>query len=418
MLAAIVALDPGTSVAQVPAAVPAPAYETPQLWPAAKFLPGAELAGEGWEIEPTVSNDGIYNTWGVSSEVGPYQITGDERLFELLVEIEATIRLQEISKGREFARGLGDAGKAQWDAVMGVATAPVETVKKLPEGASRFLGRIGNTVKHTVQGTLDIDTNATPAETAREIFGVEKAKRLIAADLGVNPFSHNPALQRALNQVATVRALGKLTVDIGSMVVIPVTIGHVLTGTNIASTLTKEQIAADPKELAEANKTRALAAGIPASSIDALNRNVCYNPWSLTSLWNCLAAMGSVKTTVFVDMAAGASSDLDAFYFVRVAQIMAFLQSRGAGIQELVPLTHTVACVQKDGSLLVPLWFDYAIWTPDAFASATELQTLAKSRNAPSATIITTGKFSAIAADRLSAMGLRTIPSVMLPNSP
>lgn len=196
-------------------------FETPGAWPATAFLPGAHLAGNGWRIDPMISNDGIYNTWGVSSQIGPYHITGNERLIELLREIEATIRLQEISKGKEFAMGLADAGKEKWDSVVNVAKDPVGTVTKLPQGASRFLGRVGNTMKHTVQGKLDIDTKAKPEDTMRNLLGVEKAKRLLAAELGVNPYTHNDALQRVLNEVAAVRAFGKLTVNVGSMVVVP-----------------------------------------------------------------------------------------------------------------------------------------------------------------------------------------------------
>ncbi len=407
----------GIAFAEPPAAgIPEPpsstnsTFETPKVWPATAFLPNAHLPGNGWRIDPVVSNDGIYNTWGVSSQIGPFQVTGNERLIELLREIEATIRLQEISKGKEFAMGLADAGKEKWDSVVYVAKDPVGTVTKLPQGASRFLGRVGNTMKHTVQGKLDIDTKAKPEDTMRNLLGMEKAKRLIAAELGVNPFSHNAALQRVLNEVAAVRAFGKLTVNVGSMVVVPVTAGWVMTVTNVASSLTKEQIASDPKELAAANKTRALAMGITVASFEALNSNTHYDPWTLTAIWNSLTTLGPVKSTGFVDLAASATSDLDAFYFLRVAQIMANLQARGANIVELLPLPYTVACVQKDGSLLLPLWLDYAIWTPEAEAAAMEFQALKKARNAPRAVVVTSGDFSPDAAKQIRQLGIEILP--------
>lgn len=385
-------------------------FETPKVWPATTFLPNAHIPANGWRIDPVVSNDGIYNTWGVSSAVGPFQVTGNERLIELLREIEATIRLQEISKGKEFAMGLADAGKEKWDSVVHVARDPVGTVTKLPQGASRFLGRVGNTVKHTVQGKLDIDTKAKPEDTARNLLGIEKAKRLIAAELGVNPFSHNAALQRALNDVATVRAFGKLTVNVGSMVVVPVTAGWVMTGTNVATSLTTEQVAADPKELAAANRKHAMAMGIPAASFEALNSNAHYDPWTLTAIWNSLAALGPVNPTSFVDIAASATSDLDAFFFLRVSQTMANLQMRGANIVELLPLPYTVACVQKNGALLLPLWLDYAIWTPEAEAAALEFQALQQSRKAPQAIVVTSGDFSPEASAQIQHLGIQILP--------
>jgi len=389
-------------------------FETPRVWPSTAFLAGAHLPGDGWRIDPVVSNDGVYNTWGVSSRIGPFHITGDERLVELLREIEATIRLQEISKGREFALGLQDAAKAQFDAVKQVATDPVNTVKRLPQGASRFLGRVGNTVKHTVQGNLDIDKSATADQTARNLLGIEKAKRLIAAELGVNPYSQNPELQRALNQVATVRAFGKLAVSVGSAVFVPATLGHVLTGINITSALTKEQIAADPKELAAANRARAIASGISAASFDALNANTHYDPWTLTAIWNSLATIKAAGRSEFARIAAGASSDLDAFYFLRVAQMIAQLPA----VSEILPFTDTVVCVHPDGSLVLPLWLDYAIWTPRAEAAAIELADLAKSRGAPSATLLTTGSLSPFAVQRYTALGIATLRHAAVPGRP
>ncbi|MEX1117639.1 MAG: hypothetical protein WEB60_02485 [Terrimicrobiaceae bacterium] len=390
-------------------------FETPKVWQASVFLPGSTMRGEGWQIDPTVSNDGIYNTWGITSTVGLYHITGDERLLELIREVQATIRLHEISKGREFAEGFADAGKAQWESIKGVAKDPVGTVTKLPQGAGRFLGRVGSTVKHAVQGQLDTSNTGSPEQAARHFLGIEKAKRLIAAELGVNPYSKNQALQKVLDEVAMVRAFGKLTVNIGSAIVVPVTAGWVLTGTNVASALTQEQVAATPGELVAANRKRALASGISEASFEALNSNPHYDPWTLTAIWNSLSAMAPVDPAVYLGLAAGASTDLDAFFFLRVAQTMSLLQSRGAKIQELLPLSFTVACVTQDGSLIVPLWLDYAIWTPEAKAAAMELQDLATDRKAASVHVVTTGDFSPIAAEQLKAMGIQTHPHSRIP---
>jgi len=400
-----------------PAAASA-AFELPRVWPSTAFLPGADQPGPGWRIGPTVSNDGIYNTWSVSSAIGPFEITGNERLIELLREIEATIRLQELSKSREFAQGLADAGRARLDSVVQVAKDPVETVRRLPQGASRFLGRVGGTINNAMHGSLDIDRSATPEETARRLMGIERAKRLIAAELGVNPYSHNQILQRALNDVATVRALGTVTISVGSMIVVPATIGYAMTGVTVTSSLTREQVAAEPRELAAANRARALAAGLPAASIDALNANPHYDPWTLTALWNSIAEIGPVNSVVFVDMAAAASSDLDAFFFLRNIQIIAMLQSRGARIREFIALPFTVACVMGDGAIVLPLWLDYAIWTPQAEAAAQELLAIAKARNAPMVTVVTTGDFSPAAIGRLSALGIQTRTRILMQATP
>ena len=395
---------------------PGTIFESPQNWPSTAFLPGANIPGNGWQINGTVHNDGLYNTWGVSSQYGPYQITGNERLLQLLREIEATQKLNAMSKTKEFGEAMKKAGIAQLQSAKRVLSDPVDTVSKIPEGASRFFGRVGNTVKHTVQGNLDIDQDATPEEKARKLFGVDKAKRQLAAQLGVSPWTSNAALQKALNDVASVQAAGTLTMDIGKSLVVPPVLGGVMTGINVTNSLTQEQIAASPKDLTKQNRAKAVSLGVPGETADAFAANVFYDPWDQTFFWNTLAQLPGLNATIFVEKAASASSPLDAFFFLRTAQLMALYHQRVAPLQEMVALPHTVACVQTDGALMVPLWVDYAIWTPQAEAAAKNLQQLAEQRQASQTFVVTTGYFSQQATQELKARGIETVPHVLAPS--
>lgn len=388
---------------------PSVPFEVPRTWPASEFLAGNAAAGPGWQLGPTVSNDGLYNTWTVTSASGAQNITGTDRLTVRLLEIEAIRWLQEVSRGREFALGLRDAGQAQLDAAAQIVRNPVETARRLPGGAARFLGRVGGTVRNAVEGNLDVDPNATPDQTARRLIGAERAKRLLAADLGVSAYSRDPELQRLLDEVSLVRSLGRVTVDVGSFFLITGTISHILTGINVTSFLTRDQIAAEPRELAAANRLRGLEAGVPAATVDAFLANPLYDPWTATAIWNCLSALGGVNPTVFVGQAASASNALDAFFFLRTAQMMAALPQRGAAIRELVLMNRTVVCVMQDGSIVAPLWLDFAIWTPEAQAAASRFQELARSRNARRAIVLTNGRFSPAAVARLQLMGIEVV---------
>lgn len=400
---ALLLLGAGTAFAQAPAP-----FEVPRVWPATEFLGNNAATGPGWQVGPTVANDGLYNTWSVTSAAGTQSITGTDRLTLLLLEVEAIRWLQDVSRGREFALGLRDAGQAQLEAAAQIVRNPVETARQLPGGAARFLGRVGGTVRNAVQGTLDVDPSATTDQTARRLLGAERAKRLLAAELGVSAYSRNPELQRLLDEVSLVRSLGRVTVDVGSFFLITGTISHILTGINVTAFLTKEQIAAEPRDLAAANRLRGLESGVPAATVDAFLANPLYDPWTSTAIWNCLATLG-VNPTVFVEQAAGAASALDAFFFLRTAQMMAALPRRGALIQELVMLSRTVVCVMRDGSLVAPLWLDYAIWTPDAQAAAERFRNLATARGARRMVVLTNGRFSPAAISRLQLMGIEVV---------
>lgn len=68
--------------------------------------------GPHYQIAPYVTNDGVYNTWRVTSEFGVWDVQGDERVAELLREIAAIARLREESKGT-LREGAGSDGKGE-----------------------------------------------------------------------------------------------------------------------------------------------------------------------------------------------------------------------------------------------------------------------------------------------------------------
>lgn len=373
------------------------------------MMPGLQLVGPGWRILPTVENDGIYNTWTVDSGGTSRRVTGNDRLAVFLLELAAIQRLQEVSRGREFAEGLRDAGQAQLDAALQVARNPVETVRRLPAGAGRFLGRVGQTVQNAAEGQLDIDRNATAAQTTRRLVGAERAKRVLAAELGVSPFTRNAELQQLLDDVSLVRSMGRVTVNVGSVFLITGVVSHVLTGINVSAFLTREQIEAEPRDLLAAMRLRAVQAGVPAGDIDAFLGNRFYDPWTATAIINNLVRLQRVNPTVFVREAAQAANDLDAFFFFRVSEMLTQLQGAGIGVREYVLTGRTVACVAEDGSLIAPLWLDFAIWTANAQAAAERFRALANERGARRAVVVTNGRFSPVAGARLQVLGIETI---------
>lgn len=386
-------------------------FETPAAVSAADVFPGGKLQGRGWSIAPEGWNDGIYTTWVVTSDAGSERITGTDRAAARLLEIEAVQWLREVSRGREFAAGLQEAGKMRIDAMKQIARDPVRTAKQLPGGAARFLGRVGETVRHTVEGTLDVDETATPEQQARRAVGAERAKRALAAELGVNPFTTDQDLQTLLDEVSLVRSMGRVTVDAGSFLLLPGAISHAMTGVNVTAYLTKEQIVSEPRELEKMNRLRALEQGVPATTISAFEANRFYDPWTRAAIWNSLRAAAGVNPAPFIDKAANANSDLDAFFFVRTARMIALMGERGTKINEFVPLRTMVACATADGQLIVPLWLDYAIWTPDAKTAIERLKATAAERGATRIALVTNGTFSQKTQQELQMMGIETMSS-------
>src|SRR5688572_24719909 len=78
-----------SALAQDPAAPTQQAFDATGVYPATSFLPPAYLATDYYQIDNSVYNDGIYNSWRVFSTFGTYEVTGNERLMVLLRELAA-----------------------------------------------------------------------------------------------------------------------------------------------------------------------------------------------------------------------------------------------------------------------------------------------------------------------------------------
>ena len=384
-------------------------FETPQVWPATDFLPTAGIPGNGWSIDPFVFNDGFYNTWRITSPVGTFQALGNERMVEMIREIQAIEQLQSVSRTREFAEAMRDAGQAQLDSAVRVLRNPVSTVASIPRGAGRFLGAVGSSIGNAARGELQTDASA--GDAAARLLGIDRAKRALAASLGVNPYSTNPVLQEQLSEVARVQSMGRLAMNLGTMIVVPVGLGNALIGIRVSDALTQDQINSDPRDLAVANRARIVRMGASAADADALMSNPWFDPWTLTAMLNALEQVQGVQMGAFLRFARDAGTETDAFFFMRNAQIMAQFHRQNTPITGLIPLNHTVACQLHGGGLMLPIWLDFAIWTQDAAQAVSNLLASAAASQSSPITVVTTGFFSPIATEQIQSHGIQILPA-------
>jgi len=385
-----------------------PPFERPQIWPATAFLPANFLQGDGWMIGSEVYNDGLYNTWWVhSQDAGHYQVTGNERLVTVIREVQAILHLQSISRTREFALAMRDAGQAQLDAAVRVLENPVETVRSIPSGAGRLCGAVGGTIRNAARGELNTDPDAETA--AQRISGFDRARRELAASLGVNVHSRNALLHQQLSDVARVQTMGRLTMRVGAFVVAPAPLGAAMTGINVTDGLTREQVQADPRELDERSRSRMMALGASAGDADAMLANPFYDSWTVATLVNTLGPMQGVDLGPFFALARFAATEEDASFFIGNAQLMARFHTEESPVVALLPMTHTVACRLADGGIMVPIVLDFAIWSPALKAGADRLRSLVEEENGSAAWIVTSGSFSETAASVLEGRGFRLL---------
>ena len=243
-----------TAVFAQPAGTPSPAptettFEAAGLVETKMFLPEDLMKGGLHTVNPQAANDGLLNTYFLYSGNNVVEVTTGIALRIRIRELYAIDKLRGTSKTEEFTKSLKAAGKQKVESVAGLVKDPVGTLKRVPQGASRFFGRIGEGLKG---GKSEEEGSAVQGLT-----GVQKAKVALAAKLGVSPYSTNQELQEQLTNVARAMAGGGLVVNAALM-----PIGAVNTVLNMNQTLQQTLVTSTPEDLRELNRKKLLGLGV------------------------------------------------------------------------------------------------------------------------------------------------------------
>jgi hypothetical protein len=333
-------------------------YETPGTVNAEDFLPKSTFAGKKLFVERTAQNNGLQNTYRIRAGTETYEITGSAAAVEFLQELRAISELRQISTTKAFTRGLKQSAKGTYQTGKQIVRDPVNAVKKVPQGASRFFGKVKGFLS---QDEEDADQKSSPGEVAKGFLGVDDEKRKLAAHFGVDVYSRNQALQDELDRVAKATAGGGLAFDIGTL---PVggAAGIGLTVIGIDQTVDSLINDSSPDSLRKWNEQSLLKLGANRDLvIQFLN-----HPWySLRQATIITASLNKAGTNpdLFLESANKALTEQDGRYFEHVAKLLAAYSQKVAPLQSLRLQDGLLCVIDRNGVLLVPVSLDYAIWT-------------------------------------------------------
>jgi hypothetical protein len=340
-------------------APPSTAFETEGPVEAKMFLPQELLHS----VAPQAENDGLVNTYFLSSGV---EVTTGIALRIRIRELYAIDKLRGMSKTEEFGKALSKAAKGKVESVAGIVKDPIGTFKRVPQGASRFFGRIGEGLKG---GGSKTEGNAVQGLT-----GVDKAKVALAAKLGVSPYSTNQELQEQLTSTARAMAGGGLVVNAALM-----PLGAVNTVLNMNQTLQQTLVNSTPDDLRIMNRKKLFALGVTRENADEFLMHPWYSPWHETIITDALASIG-VDPTQFLAMATRALTEQDANYFQSLAQVLARYHKTKTPLRSIGLENDRVCAMDSNGTLVIPLSCDYAIWSEHAAARVETFSQLPQSR--------------------------------------
>ena len=373
---AILTLFASTALAQTSSSAPSPSPSAPTFESSGRvetkmFIPEDLMRGSLHTVGEQAENDGLLNTYFLYSGDDAFEVTTGIALRTRIRELYAIDKLRAMSQTDEFAKAMANAGRQKVQSVVGLVEDPFGTIKRVPMGASRFFGRIGEGLKG---GRTEGEGNMV-----QNVTGISKAKTTLAVKLGVSPYSYNQELQHQLTINARAIAGGGLVVSAATAAVGGAA-GDVISVLNVNQTLQQTLVNSTPDDLRILNRKKLFSLGVTREDADALLMHPWYSPWTETILVDALSNIG-VDPTAFLADACKALTEQDAIYFERLAQILARYHVSKAKLRAIHVESRAVCARDTNGALVFPLSCDYAIWSEHAAGRVAELLALAQGQD-------------------------------------
>jgi hypothetical protein len=150
-----------------------------------------------------------------------------------------------------------------------------------------------------------------------------------------------------------------------------------LTVAGANQTLRDTLLNSTPEDMRIVNRKHLLALGVDRALADEFLMHPWFSPWHETVTIDALASIG-VNPSAFLTDAVKALTPEDAFYFQRVAQILARYHAEVTPLRA-IRLDHgIITALDRDGTLVLPVSLDYGIWGERVARRAEEFGALDK----------------------------------------
>ncbi len=355
-------------------------FEPPRTFQASQVLSAKILKGPHYTLANEVKGEGHYLEFQLNSEFGNIKAEGRTVLRVRINEVAALAQLDDVSKTEVFAKAAGGAVLNVGKGVASVVTDPGGTAKGIGGGLKRFGDNLGRKAKDTADSVTQDDKTPEGSEesadkkaldaaggAANSVLGVNGSARRWAQKLGVDPYSTNPVLHKALVDIGKIDAAGgiaaKVVVPIPMVASTTATVGGLVWG-------------ADPQEVRKKNEAWLAEIGVAK---DAASRFFINGNYTVTSQLRFVTALQSVKAdgcADYVDAASEARSEREALFFVESAEMLAGLHKTEPVTAILKDSRAMVARTATGAVALLP--FDWLRWTENLSKAATEIAGRAK----------------------------------------
>lgn len=396
------------------------AYEGPVTFKAKDLLPPGLQKGPHFQVKDDVPTAGYFHDFDIASDFGDMSAEGRALLQIRVNEIDALARLDDVSKTEVFMKAAGNSVLKVGKGVASVVVDPGGTAKGIGGGLKRFGTNLGRKAKQTGDAAADaVKDDKKPgtepgkstgdkaadagAGAANAALGVNGAMRRWAQKLQVDPYTSNPVLRKALEDVARIDSAGSIAAKV--VVPIPAVVG---TTASVGGLVWGK----DPQELRKINEQRAAALGADPKVTAEFFKNRAFSPTNQTRLLGALSAVKVPGCADYLDAASQAENEPQVVFFTESAELLQRFHARSP-VAAILPDSRAVVAKTKDGRAVILLAVDSVRWTEAFQKSLDEIVARARKELGTSKLEIQmTGQASEGARRELKTMGIVLVEKV------
>ncbi len=351
-------------------------FETPPPESVSAILPPDLASGPDFHVVDPVESDGLMHHYAIDSRFGTFTAYGVE---ELKIRVKEVGALAQISKKSD----IGVAAKAVEQHVEGdiktvakVVTDPVGLVTGIPKGIAHLFGgakaqagEVSDSVKRSdgTSGAKNVlhTAKADAVKYADRYLGVSAAERRYFQELGVDPYTSNAVLRKAVHHFATVQA----TVNLGMHFVGVPGLPYLSDVRQAMDAIYTE----DPAVL-RARQRKVLAAyGLSAAEIARYENTLLLSPTRQSLLAEDAKMLEGVEgRDELFRHAMSLTTDEEVLVFLESTRLLVRVQAREP-IARILPGLRLPTAETRDGRIAVFGAFDAVYWTEQVSAYETTL---------------------------------------------
>jgi hypothetical protein len=253
-------------------------YEAAPSVPVAQVVRSDYLSGKTYRLTENADAEGMLYSFSMWTPFGWYR---PESLAMLGVRIRESYALAALNSMKDdplFLEGITDSARGTVKTTARAITHPIETLRSVPMGLEKFASG--------VQARADEGDVAGESGRLRNM----PAKRQLAAELGIDPYTDNAQLQDALNTVVGHKNSGALVAKIGGAAAGGV--GLIVAQTN--QTLQTKLRDMSAPELQKANRRALLALGCSPAAVDGFLDCRGYTATRTTAITDAMTGLAGV----------------------------------------------------------------------------------------------------------------------------